>query len=50
MMIFTEDKQCDECFTTFKDAKFGEGVCPTCRQMKALERIADALEYWIGLQ
>lgn len=48
--IFTEDKQCDECFRTFKDARFGEGICPSCRQMKALEQIAEVLEYFVGNQ
>ena len=50
MMIFTEDKRCDECFSIFKDAKYGDGVCVSCRNMKALERIADVLEHWVGLQ
>lgn len=50
MIIFVDDKQCEECFTTFRDAKFGEGVCVPCRKMKALERIADVLEHWVGLQ
>ena len=48
---YTKDARCDECFIRFTTHLHDENeICPSCRQMKALERIADALETWLGWQ
>ncbi len=44
--IITEEKKCDECYKLFIDAKYGEGICPSCRQMLALESIAELLAFY----
>ena len=46
--IITEEKKCDECYKLFIDAKYGDSICPSCRKMLALERIAEVLEYYVG--
>ena len=44
--IITEQKECQECFELFIDAKFGDSICPSCRQMVALESIAELLAFY----
>ena len=50
MMTWTKDKHCEECHGEYRGSDHDGDTCPTCRQMKALERIADVLEYWVGMQ
>jgi len=47
----TELQTCEECYEDFKMwIHDSHSSCPKCRQMRALERIADALELWMGMQ
>ena len=49
--IMTEEKMCECCYQDFVTWRYDTSdYCPSCRQVRALERIAEALEYWIGLQ
>ena len=49
--IITKDTRCEECYKTFKTYQYDEScICTSCRSMKALERIADAIETWVGWQ
>lgn len=45
----TEEKMCECCYEDFVAWRYDtHDHCPSCRQMLALERIAEAIEYWIG--
>jgi hypothetical protein len=48
--VFKAEKTCEECFEVFIGAQYGEDVCRTCRSMLALEKIADAIQYWVDHQ
>jgi len=48
--IYTCTKECEECHKDFTGTRFGSDVCVECRRMVALERIADVLEHWVGMQ
>lgn len=48
--MITETKDCEVCHKQYEGTRFDEGTCVSCRQVRALERIADVLEYWVGLQ
>ena len=49
--VITKDARCEECYRMFTTWNYDEScVCTDCRSMKALERIAEAIETWIGWQ
>jgi rRNA maturation endonuclease Nob1 len=49
--IYTKEAQCNECYKTFTTHYHDDvEVCTSCRSMKALERIAEAIETWMGWQ
>lgn len=42
--------ECEECYERFTTHQYDdECVCMSCRSTKALERIANAIEYWVGM-
>jgi len=49
--VITKEARCEECYKTFTTHNYDdECICTSCRSMKALERIAEAIETWIGWQ
>ena len=49
--VITKEARCEECYKMFTTHRYDdECICTSCRQMKALERIAEAIETWIGWQ
>ena len=44
--IITEEKTCEECYQIFVGAKYGSEICSNCRQMVALESIAELLAFY----
>lgn len=48
--IHTITKDCEVCHQPYEGTRFDESTCVRCRRVRALERIADVLEYWVGLQ
>lgn len=49
--IDTIEARCDGCYNLFTAWRHRpEEFCPTCRTMRALERIAEAIETWVGWQ
>ena len=49
--IITKETRCDECYKTYTTHQYDERqVCTSCRSMMALERIAEAIETWVGWQ
>lgn len=47
----TEIQTCEECYEEYKMwIHDSHAACVSCRRMRALERIAEALETWIGWQ
>lgn len=43
--------ECEECYQRFTTDQYdNDCICMSCRSTKALERIANALEYWVGMQ
>jgi reverse gyrase len=48
--IYTTARTCEECHKEYVGTQHDESKCVQCRQMLALERIADVLEHWVGLQ
>lgn len=51
MTMDIKQTQCDECMKMFDQWKHGsEDCCVTCRSMRAMERIATAIETWVGWQ
>jgi hypothetical protein len=47
---YTMTKECECCHQEYEGTRFDEGKCVPCRQVVALERIADVLEHWVGMQ
>lgn len=47
--VHTIARTCDECHQEYIGTRHDEGMCVQCRSMKALERIADVLEHWVGM-
>ena len=49
-IIFVDDR-CEDCNCTFQRAKYNTSVhrCQACEHVYQIRRIADALEYWIGM-
>ena len=48
--LITEEATCETCYAKFQRWRYDEHEnCVTCRQMKALERIADVLEHYVGM-
>jgi hypothetical protein len=47
---YTMEKDCEVCHGKYEGTRFDESTCVPCRRVRALERIADVLEYWVGLQ
>ena len=48
---FTKEVKCDDCYKSFTTHMYDENeVCTSCRSMRALERIAEAIETWVGWQ
>jgi len=43
-------RTCDVCHQDYEGWQYDEGRCVPCRQVVALERIADVLEHWVGMQ
>ena len=45
------DDQCEDCGCTFQRAQYDENThrCQACRHIYQLRRIADALEYYMGM-
>jgi hypothetical protein len=43
-------RTCEECYQQYVGTRHDESVCVQCRSVKALERIADVLEHWVGIQ
>jgi hypothetical protein len=51
MSLDIKQTQCEECTKMFDQWKYGsEHRCVTCRAMRAMERIAEAIERWVGWQ
>ena len=49
--VITKDARCEECYRMFTTWNYDETcICTDCRSMKALERIAEAIETWMGWQ
>lgn len=49
--VITKEARCEECYTMFTTHRYDdECICTSCRKMKALERIAEAIETWVGWQ
>ena len=46
--IVHSDKICHECCYPYRGWAHDDDICVKCRKMKALERIADVLEYYVG--
>lgn len=46
------DDQCEDCGCKFQRAQYDTQThrCQTCGHIYELRRIADALEYWVGMQ
>ena len=46
------DAECEECSAIYKKWTFdcNSARCPSCENTYQLRRIADALEYWVGMQ
>jgi len=42
-------RDCEECHKEYVGTRYDESVCVSCRRVRALERIADVLEHWVGL-
>ena len=44
--------QCEDCGATYKREQYATGQyrCQQCEQIYQLRRIADVLEYWVGMQ
>ena len=46
----TEVRLCETCYDDYTAWIHDSGeTCPTCRRTRALERIADVLEHWVGM-
>lgn len=45
----TMNKQCEDCHTEFIGSRF-DNRCRYCERTLQLRRIADAIEYYVGLQ
>lgn len=50
LFVHTVERICEECHKTYTGWQHDEEMCVECRRMRALERIADCLEYWVGNQ
>ena len=49
--MITEIQTCEECYEDFKAwIHDSHAKCVSCRRMRALERIAYAIEHWMGMQ
>lgn len=50
-LIYVSDK-CEDCGATFERAQYDTNThrCQACEQIYQLRRIADVLEYWVGMQ
>ena len=50
-LIYVPDK-CEDCGATFQRAQYDTNThrCQACEQIYQLRRIADVLEYWVGMQ
>lgn len=46
----TIKKQCEICYEEYMGVQFDDNRCAFCERTHHIKRIADALEYWIGLQ
>ena len=46
--VVYSDKICHECCHPYKGWAHDDDTCVECRKMRALERIADVLEYYVG--
>jgi uncharacterized protein (DUF983 family) len=46
------DEQCEDCGATFQRTQYDTNAhrCQACEQIYQLRRIADVLEYWVGMQ
>ena len=47
---FTREKECECCHAMYVGTKFDTDTCVPCRRVIALERIAEVLEHWVGMQ
>jgi hypothetical protein len=45
-----ENCECEECYAEYEGSKYGSQLCRYCRRTRALERIANVLEHWVGMQ
>lgn len=50
-LVYVDD-QCEDCGCTFKRAQYETGLhrCQQCEAIYQLRRIANVLEYWVGIQ
>jgi hypothetical protein len=48
--MYQQTKECEMCHQEYEGWRFDENKCVRCRQVVALERIADVLEHWVGIQ
>jgi ribosomal protein L37AE/L43A len=48
--INTTARTCEVCYREYVGTVHDESQCPQCRRTLALERIADVLEHWVGIQ
>lgn len=48
--IYTCTRECEVCHQEYEGTRFDESTCVPCRRVVALERIADVLEHWVGMQ